>query len=117
MVLWVTQRPHCPALCPVGHAHEKSQGDDDFRGLRCLEVSVQRGVSHEVEGGHMSALCKEGFPGVGARRCLEKCGQIVPAHHPHWDRVLWAPGSARLGGRQRWKKQQTSLGVFLPTGL
>lgn len=66
----------------------------------------------------MSALWKEGFPGVGARRCLQKCGQIVPAHHTHWDRVLWVPVSARLGEeRQRWKKQQTSLGVFLPTSL
>lgn len=61
MVLWVTQRPHCPALCPVGHSHEKSQGDGDFRGLRYLEVSVQRGVSHEIKGVTCLLSARKGF--------------------------------------------------------
>lgn len=109
MVPWATQRPRCPALCPVGHVRESSKGDGDFRGLRCLEVSFQRGVSQEVEGGLMSALYKEGFSGLCARRCLHKCGEIVPAHHPYWDSVLWAPVSVRLWKERHEGKQQSSL--------
>lgn len=103
MVLWVTQRPHCPTLCPVGHAHENSQGDGDFRGLRCLEV----------EGDHMSALYKEGFPGVGARRCLQKCGRIVPAHHRYWNSTV-GTSICRAGGGKAEMEEAADIARCVP---